>query len=89
MIVAALLSRAKPLPWIAEPVLTPEQKQAAQLRDDAIGACEHELWNACEEGLNAAKPLDPDGEIDPRVIAARRFIHAAKAMDAAARRNKP
>ncbi len=75
VIVAVFLAWPRPAPEIASPP-TPEQQQAAKMRDDAIDACKELRWDACEEGLNAATALDPEGETDPRVIAARRFIAA-------------
>jgi hypothetical protein len=43
---------------------------------------------ACEDALNAARSLDPEGEAAPRVVAARRAIEAV-AADAGGRPEKP
>jgi hypothetical protein len=51
-------------------------KEAADLRERAFGACDQGDWAACEDALNAARSLDPDGETAPRVVAARRAIGA-------------
>jgi len=45
---------------------------AAALRNAAYGDCDAHRWRECEQKLNDAKDLDPDGESEPRVVAARR-----------------
>jgi hypothetical protein len=62
-----------------EPV-TP-QGVAEKIRDEALDACEHGRWGACEEKLNAARALDPAGESAPRVLAARRSVYDAQHAD--------
>jgi hypothetical protein len=41
--------------------------KAAALRAEAERACAQGLWGACEERLDEAKAIDPEGEIDDRV----------------------
>jgi hypothetical protein len=43
----------------------------AQLRSAALAACGRHEWRLCLEGLNAARDLDPQGDSDPLVQAAR------------------
>jgi DNA-directed RNA polymerase specialized sigma24 family protein len=44
---------------------------AAALRGEAFRACMHDDWEPCLSGLDAARELDPDGDVDPAVHAAR------------------
>jgi len=48
-----------------------DRELAARLRGEAFTACDAGRWQACEDGLDRAKKLDPAGESDPRVQAAR------------------
>jgi DNA-directed RNA polymerase specialized sigma24 family protein len=45
--------------------------RAGELREKAFAACMKDDWSTCEKGLDEAKKLDPDGERDGRVQAAR------------------
>ena len=60
-------------------------ERAAALRDNALGACGAQQWAACAAGLDAARSLDPAGEAEGRVVAARAAIDAA--IDAATARD--
>jgi hypothetical protein len=53
------------------------QERAAKLREEAYAACAKRVWTACESKLDEARRLDPAGESDPRVIAARKGVHDA------------
>jgi hypothetical protein len=55
---------------------TPRER-AAMMREDAYGACAHGRWVACDALLNAARELDPAGDEDPRVLAARTSVSSA------------
>jgi DNA-directed RNA polymerase specialized sigma24 family protein len=44
---------------------------AAVLRGEALADCMRDDWRSCLNGLNAARDLDPDGDRDPAVQAAR------------------
>lgn len=48
--------------------------QAAALRDEARQACDEALWGVCEQRLDDARALDPDGERSPDVAGMRRRI---------------
>jgi hypothetical protein len=50
------------------------QQIAAQTREQALAACNAERFTECEQKLDAARQLDPAGEDDPRVRAARQDI---------------
>jgi hypothetical protein len=52
---------------------TPEER-AAKLREDAYASCRDTLWAQCRNRLDEAQKLDPAGEADPRVQAARDTI---------------
>jgi hypothetical protein len=43
-------------------------------RLDAFDDCAAHRWDACEKKLNEAKKIEPSGERDPRVVAARAAI---------------
>jgi hypothetical protein len=49
---------------------------AVHLRVEAATACSKESWAECEQKLNEARKIDPDGESDPRVIEERKAIAA-------------
>jgi hypothetical protein len=55
----------------------PRQEQADALRRQAFIACGEARWAWCERQLDEAKGLDPKGDTEPRVVAARRAIDAA------------
>lgn len=59
----------RPAPTIApeEPVL----ERARALRDEAFESCERSAWKDCLDKLDEAKALDPAGDTEPRVGAAR------------------
>ena len=80
-LIAIALVREQPIVGAGRPEPTPKQ-QAAKLRDDAFDACDQGLWSACEDNLNAARALDPGGEIDPKVLAARQSLRDAVRADA-------
>lgn len=46
-------------------------QQATTLREQAFTACDAQLWTACADKLDEARRLDPAGEGQPRVTAAR------------------
>jgi hypothetical protein len=50
------------------------QQKAWAIRADAITACDARRWVACTQKLDEAMQLDPAGESDPRVRAARREL---------------
>jgi hypothetical protein len=58
------------------PGLTP-QENASRLRADALRACKAQDFTACTAKLDEAKRLDPAGESDPRVVAARELLPPA------------
>jgi len=61
-----------------EPSSTPRE-QAALLRREALAACDTQDFVACTAKLDDAKSLDPSGESEPRVVAARAAIAASLA----------
>jgi len=69
--------------------LTTKLQAAAKLRDDAFGSCAHGVWAVCEHRLDAARALDPAGEQDEKVIAARRAVYDAQHADAGAKPDGP
>jgi hypothetical protein len=73
------------LPWKPSP--TP-QERAAQMRQDAFAACAQEMYETCGRKLDEARELDPAGEADPRVVAARQDIEAALG-DGGKKKDKP
>ena len=56
--------------------------RARQLRAEGVGACEQALFAACEERLDEAKRLDPEGENDPVAQRARKSVREALKPDA-------
>jgi hypothetical protein len=56
-----------PTPW----------ERAALLRAEAVAACAAQDFTSCTEKLDDAKSLDPEGESEPRVVAARAAIAAS------------
>jgi hypothetical protein len=69
--------------------LATKQQAAAKLREDAFGSCAHGVWGVCEDRLNAARALDPAGEQDAKVLAARRSVYDAQHADAGAKPDQP
>ncbi|HEX3345126.1 MAG TPA: hypothetical protein VHS09_11170 [Polyangiaceae bacterium] len=57
---------------------TPRER-AARLREEALAACGAGELGACATKLDDAKRLDPAGESEPRVVAARAAIATAPA----------
>lgn len=57
----------------------PNLDRARALREKAFKACDNQLWQECIAGLDEAKGIDPAGEGDPRVGAARQ--KAAEALN--------
>jgi hypothetical protein len=53
---------------------TASQARALRLRDEAYETCARGQWAACLGKLDGARELDPAGESDPRVTAARAAI---------------
>jgi hypothetical protein len=47
-------------------------QRAAHLRKVGIAECDARRWRTCVEALDAARDIDPAGESNPRVQAARR-----------------
>lgn len=52
---------------------------AARLRREALAACNARDFAACTAKLDEAKGLDPAGESEPRVVAARAAVAASRA----------
>ncbi len=50
---------------------------ARALRGQAFEACVHDQWNQCLADLDAAQTIDPAGDADPRVQAARQDANEA------------
>jgi hypothetical protein len=50
------------------------RERAARIRDDAFASCGESRWAECERRLNDAQRLDPGGESDSRVQAARAAV---------------
>jgi hypothetical protein len=57
-------------------------ERAAELRDEAYAGCAEHAWARCEGKLDEARRLDPAGETNPRVIAARKAVREAVGRDA-------
>ena len=70
----------QPTPDLPVPSAAPDPRaldRARALRDVAFQACDRSDWQECLDRLDEAKTLDPAGDTDPKVGAAR-----ARAMDA-------
>lgn len=69
----------------APPTITPEPpsplERARALRADAQKACDRAAWRACLDGLDQARGLDPEGDREPAIGAAR--AQAEEALRAA------
>jgi hypothetical protein len=60
-------------PAVSTHVREPDPKDWAQvLRGEAFRACMDNKWDECLDGLDAASELDPSGDSDPIVAAARK-----------------
>lgn len=68
--------RPEPVPTAA-PVPPRELDRARTLRELAFESCDRAAWQECLDRLDEARALDPDGDADPKVGAAR-----ARATDA-------
>lgn len=79
---------AKPGPDVA-PTIAPEPPspldRARALRADAFAECERGAWQPCLDGLDRARGLDPVGEGDPAVGAAREKAQAGLLLAPSAR----
>jgi hypothetical protein len=62
---------------------------AARLRDDAYAACDATLWQKCLDALDEAAKLDPAGDADPRVGAARELARSRIWSDSGPKDDKP
>jgi hypothetical protein len=61
-------------PW-SPPSATPTpQELAAARRAEAFAACDAQAWDECSRKLDEASAIDPAGEADPRVTAARKAV---------------
>jgi hypothetical protein len=49
-------------------------KRAAELRREALAACDAQRYRECQERLDDARALDPDGEQSPEVKARRHML---------------
>ncbi len=56
---------------------TPHE-QAARLREEALAACDAHDFAVCTVKLDDARTLDPAGESEPRVVAARAAVAASE-----------
>jgi hypothetical protein len=72
-----------------DPDVATRRQQADAMREAAFGACDQGLWVSCEEKLNAARALDPEGEREPKVLAARQSVFAAEHADGGPKPEKP
>ncbi len=52
-------------------------ERAAAFREQAFKACGQQMWTLCEQKLDEAKTIEPEGESDPRVQQAREAIRSA------------
>ena len=70
-VIEAYLARTEPIgpdtTWTAH-------EKAWAIRAEAIAACDVRRWVECTQKLDEAMKLDPAGESNPRVVAARRAI---------------
>jgi len=55
----------------------PAAERAAAFREQAFKACGQQMWTLCEQKLDEAKKIEPEGESDPRVQQARGAIASA------------
>jgi hypothetical protein len=53
-------------------------EMAAETRARAFAACDAARWTECEQGLDEAKAVDPAGDDDARVRAARQRIEESR-----------
>ena len=72
---SAVPTAPSPEPIAPEP---PPEQRAEQLRRDALEKCDDKAWQECLDGLDAAKAVDPSGDVDPEVAGAR--VRALRAL---------
>ena len=98
LVIAASGRRREIALWFGHEPIGPDTAQtpdsvlaerAARLRRDALGMCEQGFWDLCERKLNEARKLDPAGESQPQVQAARQSIDEAGRPPDAAKPNQP
>jgi DNA-directed RNA polymerase specialized sigma24 family protein len=58
--------------WTDEPRGPTPKEEANLLRDNALRECDGARWAACLRDLDAARGVDPDGDLAPEVVRARR-----------------
>lgn len=63
---------------VPEPPTLSAEARGRAMRQEALQACARQQWPQCVEGLDAARALDPQGDLRPEVTAARR--DAARAL---------
>jgi hypothetical protein len=73
-VVITIASRDPMRPDKWEASVETNEMRAAVIRRDAVAACEEQKWDACEQGLDTAKALDPAGEERVEVKKARRAV---------------
>jgi hypothetical protein len=74
-IAVRLLSKQGDRPTQNRPDASPTATAAPspqQIRERALEACDRQQWAECLNGLDGARELDPAGDRDPRIQAARR-----------------
>jgi hypothetical protein len=69
-------------PWVVvkrgdDPIGAKYHPSAAELREQAYAACDAHLWHESEQKLDAAQKVDPKGEAEPPVVAARKSVREA------------
>lgn len=67
----------EPIPSAPAPLEERPLDRARSLRAEALEACDREAFRECLDGLDRAKALDPTGDADPAVRAARERAAAA------------
>jgi hypothetical protein len=94
LVLTAFAKRREIQAWLApepprierEPESPPREPSpeelAAKLREDAYASCGEFFWAQCRQQLDGAQKLDPAGESDPRVKAARDAVHDGLYPDA-------
>jgi RNA polymerase sigma factor (sigma-70 family) len=75
-IVASLRGATQPRD-VSAPCPPTQHERAHELREHAFERCMENHWSSCQADLDAARHLDPDGEDDPKVRAARTDVMAA------------
>jgi hypothetical protein len=61
-------------PWSPPTARPSPQELAAAMRTEAFAACDAQKWEECTRKLDDASAIDPAGEADPRVTAARTAV---------------